>query len=81
MLINLIWCELEIFWGFLILLLLLQKRELVMTSAGMFITAIIIGFEIVIFACLIGFPEAGVFYLAKVNLSGQFLSEKILEGE
>jgi hypothetical protein len=52
-----------------------------MTSAGMFITAIIIGFEIVIFACLKGFPEAGVFYLAKVNLSGQFLSEKILEGE
>jgi len=52
-----------------------------MTSAGMFIRAIIIGFEIVIFACLKGFPEAGVFYLAKANLSGQFLSEKILEGE
>ena len=52
-----------------------------MTSAGIFITAIIIGFEIVIFACLKGFPEAGVFYLANANLSGQFYPEKISEGE
>jgi hypothetical protein len=52
-----------------------------MISAGMFITAIVIGLEIVIFACLIGFPEAGVFYLAKANLSGQFYPEKISEGE
>jgi len=47
-----------------------------MTSAGMFITAIIIGFEIVIFACLKGFPEAGAFYLAKANLSGQFYPKR-----
>jgi hypothetical protein len=52
-----------------------------MTSAGSFITAIIIGFEIVIFACFKGLPTAGVFYLAKVNLSVQFLTEKISEGE
>ncbi len=39
-----------------------------MTVAGLFIAAIIVGFEIVIFACLIGFPEAGVFYLAKASL-------------
>jgi len=39
-----------------------------MTSAGSFITAIIIVFEIVIFACLKGSPWAGVFYLAKVKL-------------
>jgi len=62
-------------------IVILQKRELVMTSAGMFITAIIIGFEIVIFACLKGFLEAGVFYLAKANLSGQIYPEKISEGE
>ena len=36
-----------------------------MTTAGMFSRAVIIGFEIVIFACLIGFPEAGVFYWRK----------------
>ena len=52
-----------------------------MTSAGIFIAASIIGFEIVIFACLKGFPEAGVFYLAKANLSGPFYTEKISEGE
>jgi hypothetical protein len=52
-----------------------------MTSAGIFITAIIIGFEIVIFACLKGLPQAGVFYLAKANLSVQLLPEKISEGE
>ncbi len=52
-----------------------------MTSAGMLITAIIIGFEIVIFACLKGFPEAGVFYLVKANLSVQLLPEKTSEGE
>jgi hypothetical protein len=52
-----------------------------MTSVGMFITAIIIGFEIVIFACLEGSSKAGVFYLAKANLSGSFLPEKISEGE
>jgi hypothetical protein len=52
-----------------------------MNSAGIFIAASIIGFEIVIFACLKGFPEAGVFYLAKANLSGPFYPEKISEGE
>ena len=52
-----------------------------MTSAGMFIAAIIIGFKIIMFACLKGFPEASAFYLVKANLSRQFLSEKILEGE
>jgi hypothetical protein len=39
-----------------------------MTVVGLFITAIIVGIEIVIFACLKGFPEAGVFYLAKASL-------------
>jgi hypothetical protein len=52
-----------------------------MASAGMFSRAIIIVFEIIIFACLIGFPEAGVFYLAKARLCGQFYAEKISEGE
>jgi hypothetical protein len=47
-----------------------------MTSAGMFIAAIIIGFEIVIFACFKGFPEAGVFYLVKANLSGQLFPKR-----
>jgi energy-converting hydrogenase Eha subunit B len=52
-----------------------------MTSAGILIAAIIIWLEIVIFACLTGLPAAGVFYLAKANLSGQFYPEKISEGE
>jgi hypothetical protein len=52
-----------------------------MTSAGMFIAAIIIGFKIVMFACLKGFPKASAFYLLKANLSGQPLPEKISEGE
>jgi hypothetical protein len=53
-----------------------------MTSAGMLIIAIIIiVFEIVVFACLKGFPEAGAFYLVKANLSGQLYPEKISEGE
>ena len=51
-----------------------------MTSVGIFITAII-GFEIVIFACLKGLPVAGVFDLANANLSVRFLPEKISEGE
>jgi hypothetical protein len=51
-----------------------------MTSAGMFITAIISGSELS-YSLALRFPEAGVFYLAKVNLSGQLLPEKISEGE
>jgi hypothetical protein len=39
-----------------------------MITAGSFTTAIIIVFEIVIFACLKGSPWAGVFYLVKVKL-------------
>ena len=35
-----------------------------MISAGIIITAIIVGFEIVIFACLMILPVAGVFYLS-----------------
>jgi hypothetical protein len=51
-----------------------------MTSTGMLITAIINGSKLS-YSLALRFPEAGVFYLAKANLSGQFLSEKILEGE
>jgi hypothetical protein len=38
-------------------------------------------FRIVIFACLKGFLRQAFFYLAKANLSGQLLPEKISEGE
>jgi hypothetical protein len=51
-----------------------------MTSAGLFFT-IIIGFEIIIFACLRESLVAGVFYLAGPNYLVQFLTEKISEGE
>jgi hypothetical protein len=52
-----------------------------MTSVGMFTVAIIIWFEIVIFACLKGSQKAGVFYLAKANLLVHLLPKKISEGE
>jgi hypothetical protein len=52
-----------------------------MTSAGMFITAIIIGFEIVISACLTILPVAGVFYLSGVDQLAYLLAGKTLEGE
>jgi len=52
-----------------------------MTSVGMFIAAIIIWFEITVFACLMKLVETSVFYLVDANRSGQFLSEKISEGE
>jgi hypothetical protein len=52
-----------------------------MTSAGIFITAIIIGFEFILFACLKGFPVAGEFYLVRANVSARVYPEKISEGE
>ena len=42
-----------------------------MNSAGMLQKAIVNGFEIVIFACLKGFPVAGIFYLSSFGLSTQ----------
>jgi hypothetical protein len=65
----------------ILFLLFAEKRESVMTSAGMFITAIIIGFEIVIFACLKGSPEAGAFYLSGADQSAHLITGKTLEGE
>jgi hypothetical protein len=52
-----------------------------MTSAGILITAIIIWFEIVIFACHMELPVTGVFYLDWTHYSAQFYPEKISEGE
>jgi hypothetical protein len=51
-----------------------------MTSAGMFIFAII-SFEVILFACLTAPPVAGAFCLKKANLFLQLLPEKISEGE
>ena len=52
-----------------------------MTSAGMFITAIIIGFEIVIFACRKELSVAGVFYLGGAEPSAYIVEGNTLEGE
>jgi hypothetical protein len=52
-----------------------------MTSAGLLIAAIIIWFEIVIFACLTILPVAGVFYLNGADQSAHLVTGKILEGE
>jgi hypothetical protein len=51
-----------------------------MTSAGIFIPAIIIWFEIVIFACLRILPVAGVFYLRGADQSAYLVAGKTLEG-
>jgi hypothetical protein len=52
-----------------------------MTSAGLLIAVIIIWFEIVIFACPMTLPVAGVFYFSGADQSAHLVARKTLEGE
>jgi len=52
-----------------------------MISAGIIFIAIIVGFEIVIFACLTQSPVAGVFYFSGADQSAHLVAGNTLEGE